>query len=337
MTTQQFHQTRKGVVIASSAALCGGLLSVAGFPAPDAYILERTVGYQPANRPHRVEWKASEPIQTNLTVYSTSVPPFNRALMQRVADHFQVRGEIRQFTDPDAFAFGYVIEERDPTNRTTVRDVAYIATTGAFRYGTADRGDRWDIQSHRPLVHGVPEKVEALETAISLLPLLGISTNDLHHRRDGSLFSSFGEEGVTYNNRVTKERKRIVIQRSVNFYQKIPGGEVINSVGDGGQVRFTFVSEGKVTSIGWFFRRLDPVGHARPKSRRELMEDVKVGRCWTYYQNVPRSLTINNCEIVYPQGNSGTHQMFVWPFYMLTGVGDEGRPVTLFVAAKWSK
>lgn len=255
--------------------------------------------------------------------------------MQRVADHFQVRGQIKQFTDRDAFAFGYLIEERDSTNRMTVRDVAYIATTGAFRYSTADRGERWDIKNHKPLVHGVPDKLEAREMATKLLPLLGISTNDLHRRPDGALSTSFGEEGVTYNERVTKERKRVVIQRSVSFHQRIPSGGTASTVGDGGQVRFTFVSEGKVASIEWFFRKLEEAGQAKPKSREQIIKDIKAGRCWTWYQKSPRSLTVTNCELAYPQGNSGTYQPYVWPFYMVTGTSEEGRPVTLFVSAKW--
>lgn len=335
MITPPIHRTRKWITRAAVAALCCGHLSAASIPDPDSYVLERTVGYQVESPPRRVEWKAPEPIQTNLTVYSASIPPFDRALMQRVADHFQVRGDIKQFTDRDTSAFGYLIEERNPTNRMTVRDVAYIATTGAFRYSTADRGDRWDIKNHKPLVHGVPDKVEAKEIAVKLFPLLGISTNDLHHRPDGRLFASYGEEGVTYNERVTMERKRVVIQRSVSFYQKIPGGETVSSVGDGGQVRFTFVSDGKVAGIEWFFRKLEQAGLAKSKSRQELIKDIKAGRCWTWHQKVPRYLTVTNCELAYPQGNSGTYQPYVWPFYMVTGTGEEGRPVTLFVSAKW--
>jgi hypothetical protein len=335
MTTSPLHQTRKQIGLAAAAALCCSYLSAAVTPEPDTHILERTVGYQLGTPPRHVEWKSPEPTQSNLTVYSASLPPFDATVMQRVADHFRVRGDIKQFTDRDASAFGYLIEERNPTNRMAARDVAYIATTGAFRYGTADRGDRWDIKNHKPLVHGVPDKVEATRMAIELFPLLGISTNDLHHRPDGCLFTSSGEEGVTYNERGTKERKRVVIQRSISFHQRIPGAGVTSNVGDGGQVRFTFVSEGKVAGIEWFFRKLEPAGLAKPKSRQELINNIKSGRCWTRDQKAPRSLTVTNCELAYPQANSGTYQPYVWPFYMVTGVGDDGRRVTLFIPAEW--
>ena len=335
MTMRQMHQTPKRIRLTAAATLCCGHLLAASIPEPDTYILERTVGYRLGNPPRRVEWKAPEPIQTNLVVYSAVTPACDPTLMQRVADHFQVLGPIKQFTDREAFGFGYLIEERDPTNRMVLRDVAYIATSGAFRYGTADRGERWDLKNHKPLVRGVPGKAEAQAMAIGLLPLLGISTNDLHYQPDGSLLSWFGEEAVSYNDRVTKERKRVVIQRSVSFCQRIPLGGTPSSVGDGGQVRFTFVSEGKVTGIEWFFRKLEVAGQAKPKSRQDIIKDIKAGRFWTWHQKIPGSLTVTHCELTYPQGNSGTYQRYVWPFYMVTGTAQEGRVVTLFVPAKW--
>lgn len=40
-------------------------------------------------------------------------------------------------------------------------------------------------------------------------------------------------------------------------------------------------------------------------------------------QNIPESLTITNCTLVYPEANSCTKQDFLWPFYALDTIGIE--------------
>jgi hypothetical protein len=51
------------------------------------------------------------------------------------------------------------------------------------------------------------------------------------------------------------------------------------------------------------------------------------------HERIDRSLWLN-CGFE-ARGNSATYQSHVWPFYMVTGVGDDGRLVTLFIPAEW--
>lgn len=338
-TTWRIHQIREGIrlfawllLIAPPAVVCRGGSS---FPAPSEDELERTVGYAFQGRIAEVNWRADEPRQTNLPVYAGTTRGYDETLMRRVADAFGVLGAIEVFRDAPTGAFGYWLRELNPTNRFSQREIAFIVTTGAFRYGTADDGRRYDSKKKAHLEYRVPSKEEAREKALTLLPLLNLSTNDLEHDRHGRLRCAYGESGITYNDRVSGQRKREVIQRSVSFFQRVPSGGTTSSVGDGGQVRFTFVSEGKLTGIEWFFRKLEVAAQAKPRSRQDIIKDIKAGRFWTWQQKVPRALTVTNCELAYPQGNSGTYQPYVWPFYMVSATGKEGGTVTLFLPAKW--
>jgi hypothetical protein len=112
------------------------------------------------------------------------------------------------------------------------------------------------------------------------------------------------------------QRKRVVIQQNVSFYQRVPFGGTTVGVGDGGQLRFSFVSEGKVSGIEWFFRKMEKAGEARPKTSKDIMRDIRKRKAWTWHQSVPSSLTVTNCVLAYPQGNSWLNQDYVWPFYM---------------------
>jgi hypothetical protein len=180
-------------------------------------------------------------------------------------------------------------------------------------------------------MNGVPGKEEAKEKALMFLPVLGLSTNDLEHYGNGRIRWASSASEVGYTDRLDKQRKKAVMARNVTFYQRVFAGGVTASVGDGGTLRFTFVSEGKVASIEWFFRKLRKAGEAKPKSSKEIMRDITRRNAWTWHQNVPSSITVTNCVLAYPQGNSWLNQKSVWPFYMVTGTDSEGRGVTVFV------
>ena len=181
-------------------------------------------------------------------------------------------------------------------------------------------------------MHDVPSADEVLRKALALLPLFGLTTNDLQVKEDGSL-AGMSEQGVIwFTDRANGKRQSVIRERSVTFYQRMPAGSALSTVGDGGKLRFSFVSGSEVSGIEWFFRKLTPAGQAKPKSSKQIVKDIKAGRCWTWHQHVPESLTVTNCELAYPQGNSMTHQDYVWPFYMVTGIGPDQRRVTLFVA-----
>ncbi len=307
----------------------------AALPRPEEHELERMIGNQ-LETPVRVSaWKASEPQRTNLFIYSVRPPQMDQALMLRVANRFGVKGEIEQIRGDTLGHLGFWIKENNPTNSAKSREVKFWLTMGNFAFSSGDDGYRYDPVRKTHPVYGVPTKEAAKEKALDLLPLLGLSTNDLEHYANGRVRWASSGSTISYTDGTDKQRKQIVTARNVSFYQRVPGGGTTASVGDGGVVRFSFVSDGKVTSIESFFRNMVKAGEAKPKTSKEIMRDVRNGNAWTWHQTVPPSITVTNCVLAYPQGNSWLNQNHVWPFYMLTGTGSEGHPVTLYVPLEW--
>jgi len=298
-------------------------------PKPESYELERMIGNQ-LETSIRATWKASEPQQTNLFMYAVGQVQLDEKLMKRVAERFSLTGEITPMPVGREGDIGFWIKEANPTNSTKYRCVSFSLLSGSFAYHSGDDGYRWDIKNHTPLMHGVPDKEQARQMALEFLPLLGLTTNSLEHYGNGRLRWASSAPEIGYTDRVDKQRKKAVMARSISFYQRVPGG-VTAGVGDGGQLRFSFVSEGKVASIEWFFRKLVEAGEAKPKSSKQIIRDISRRNAWTWHRTVPSSVTITNCALAYPQGNSWLNQKSVWPFYMVTGTNSEGGSVTLFV------
>ncbi len=98
---------------------------------------------------------------------------------------------------------------------------------------------------------------------------LNLSTNDLEHRPDGRLKWSSGGSEIGYFDRESIERKRTVTRRDVSFFQRVPGGGTTTGVGDGGHLRMSFVSDGKVADIECLFRKVVKVGDARSKTGKQ--------------------------------------------------------------------
>lgn len=128
----------------SAVSIGAWLLCAAAAPIPTECVLERTVGYNISTKIARVQWETAEPPRTNLVIYAGAIPELDSELIRRVANYFALKGEIERSEEPAVGAFGYWIREQDPTNQCLSRDVAFIATTGAFRYGTSDNGYRYD-------------------------------------------------------------------------------------------------------------------------------------------------------------------------------------------------
>jgi hypothetical protein len=303
-------------------------------PRPEPPELERIIGNQLSSS-IRIAWKSSEPQSTNLFIYSTAAPRVDEKLMRRVAEKFSVTGEISPIPADKDGEIGFWIRETNPTNSAKSRCVSFSLVSGSFAYSSGDDGYRWDIKNHKPLMRGVPDKEEAKRMALELLPLLGLSTNDLEHYSNGRIRWASSAPEIGYTDRADKQRKKAVIARNVNFFQRVPGGGVTAGVGNAGQLRFSFVSEGKVASIEWFFRKLVTAGQAKPKTSKEIKRDIRSRNAWTWRQTVPSSLTVTDCALAYPQGNSWLDQKFVWPFYMVTGTNSEGIGMTLFVPLEW--
>lgn len=307
----------------------------AALPQADEHELERMVGNQLETPVQVSAWKTREPQRTNLFIYSVRPPQLDEALMRRVADRFGVTGEIEQIPSDTLGHVGFWIKETNPTNSAKSREVKFWLTMGNFTFSSGDDGYRYDPVKKTHPIHGVPTKDEAKEMGLKLLPLLGLSTNDLEHYANDRLRWASSGSSVSYTDRTDKQRKKIITARNVSFYQRVPGGGTTASVGDGGVVRFSFVSDGKVASIEWLFRNMVKAGETRPKTSNEIMRDVRSRNAWTWHQTLPSSITVTNCVLAYPQGNSWLNQNHVWPFYMLTGTASQGHPVTLYVPLEW--
>ena len=304
-------------------------------PWPEPYELERMIGNKVETSVRVAAWKAPEPQRTNLLIYSVLPPQMDEALMRRVAERFGIKGEIEQIRGDTLGHLGFWIKETNPTNSAKSREVKFWLTIGSFSFSSGDDGYLWDIKQHQPLMHGVPNKEEGKQKALELLPLLGLSTNDLEHYSNGRLRWASGASEIGYTDRVDKQRKKAVMARNVSFYQRVPGGGVTAGVGDGGELRFSFVREGKVSRIEWFFRKMEKAGEAQPKTSKDIMRDLRNRNAWTWHQGVPTSLTVTNCVLAYPQGNSWLNQDYVWPFYMVTGTNIEGHTTTFYVPLEW--
>jgi hypothetical protein len=305
-----------------------------GIPKPSEAELERLVGNRTEPAIKNVRWRTDEPQQTNLIIYSVGLTRFDESLVERVAKYFGIPGKLEPFPKDHPHSPGYWIRQVNATNAAKSRSVSASLFNGTFSYSAGDDGYRYDLQARRPDVRGVPDKEQAKAMALNLLPLLGLSENDLEHQANGRLRWSSGSSDIGYTDRADMQRKKVAMAQQVTFYQRVPGGGTTSSVGDGGQLRFVFVSEGKVSEIEWFFRPMTNAGTAKPKTSRQILRDIEKANAWTWHGTLPSSITITNCVLAYPQGNSGLGQQYVWPFYRVMGASS-GRTVTLFVPLEW--
>lgn len=330
------------LILRVSAAVCLVLPGISAenpreksIPRPDEDELERTVGYQVDRAVGVAAWAAPEPQRTNLVIYSVGPVSFDEGLMRRVAHSFGLAGPVEPIRGETLGQIGFWIRELNPTNSAKSREVKNWLTISSFSYSAGDDGYRWDIKNHKPLVSGVPDKDEAKQKALDLLPLLGLSTNDLEHYPNGRIRWASSGPNISYTDRADKTRKTVVISRNVTFYQRVPNGGMTSGAGSGGQLRFSFVSDGKVASIECFFRNLVKAGEAKPKTSKDLMADLRRRNAWTWHAVTPDSLTVTNCAVGYPQANFLFDQQYVRPFYMVSGVGTGGEKVTFYVPMDW--
>jgi len=289
-------------------------------PSPTQSDLEQLLG-QPMPTPiKKVVWATPEPAQTNLTIYSVQPPRYDEHRLKALARFVGVKGEPVRIPDSLDIAPGYWIKYPNPTNSFLWSSVFFSERTGVLGYGTPDNGYRWDLKNHKPLVQGVPTHAEALRRALALLPVLGVTTNDLEINSDGSLRSQFTKDVTGYNDHVTKEHKEMLQKRAVTLFQRVPGGVTL-SVGEGGAFEVAFISEGKLAEIELLFREISPLTSAKSMSTKEIIHSLRRGRAWTFRATLPDSLTITNCAVAYPQGNSSYQQKYLWPVYRVTGFG----------------
>ncbi|MGH7977101.1 MAG: hypothetical protein ACREC8_10610 [Limisphaerales bacterium] len=269
-----------------------------------------------------VIWQAKEPPKTNLFIYAVQPKIFRPEFLKSLAEFLGVHGEMQ--TMPASMVLdapGYWIKEPNPTNQSSWKSVAFSERSGSIGFGSGEDNHKWDLKNHKPLAHGVPDEKEALQRTLALLPMLGITTNDLEHLPDGRLKYGCNTDGTWYNDRYDNgARKRYIRQINIELWQKIQDGASVLSIGGGGMLRAGYISEGHLAELEMTFRNVKPIGSALPKTSKELTRMLKRGDGRSFHSLVPSSLTITNCILVYPEANSATKQDFLWPFYALSAV-----------------
>lgn len=272
-----------------------------------------------------VKWQANEPPQTNLFIYGVRPKTFQSGQLKTLAEFLGVRGEVQKMPAKMTLdAPGYWIKEPNPTNPWSWKSVWYSERSGSIGFGSGEDNHGWGLKNHKPLAQGVPDEKEALQRTLALLPVLGITTNDLAHFPDGRLKYACNTEGTWYNDRHDNGgRKRYIRQINIEFWQKIQDGASVLSIGGGGILRVGYISDGRLAEIEMTFRSVEAVGQAAPKTSVELIQMLKHGVGRSFHSAIPDNITITNSALVYPEANSATRQDFLWPFYSLSVISVE--------------
>ena len=279
-----------------------------------------------------VKWQANEPPKTNLFIYEVQQKKFSPEFLKSLADFLGVHGDAQKMSASMMLdAPGYWIKEPNPTNKSAWKSIAFSERSGSITFGSGEDNHKWDLKNHQPLAQGVPDEKEALQRTLDLLPILGITTNDLEHLPNGSLKYASNTEGTWYNDRHDNlQRKRYIRQINIQFWQKIQDGASVLSIGGGGMLRAGYISEGHLAELEMTFRNVKPIGEASPKTTDELIRMLKHGEGRSFHSDIADSVTITNCTLVYPEANSATKQGFLWPFYALSAVSIQGGETNSF-------
>jgi hypothetical protein len=270
-------------------------------------------------------WRAGEPPKNNLFIYAAKAQAYRPELLKSLASALGVHGDLQALPAIIFYAPGYWIKEPNPTNKETWKALIYSKTSGMIRYSSGEDNHKWDLKNHRPLAAGVPSEQEALQRTLSLLPALGITTNDLEHLQSGELRYACNDEGTQFNDRYDNgKHKRYIRQINIELWQGIQDGASVLSIGGGGMLRVGYISEGRLAELEMTFRSLIPAGQVSPKTSKELIGMLKHGVGRTFQESVPTAITITNCALVYPEANSAIRQDYLWPAYALEGMAIEG-------------
>lgn len=293
-------------------------LIAASVPGPSEAEMESLAGQELPHPVKVLEWSAPEPRQTNLDVYAVQPEKFDEGRLRKIAEAFGVKGQVAPLPSSYTRAPGYWVKEPNSTN-SRIWECVIWSNLGEIVYSSGDDGRRWDLAAHRPLVTNVPTAEAALEKAMALLPVLGVTTNDFDYDSNGKLRWGSGDSTMSFNDRSTGERKSVATLRTVGIAQRLPNGGKVESVGGGGTLSVGFISEGKLAKVEFLFRPVKSVGKANPLSKKEVIKQLEQGKAWTWLAMPPQSITVTNCILVYPQGNHLLRQNYLYPFYKVTG------------------
>jgi hypothetical protein len=273
------------------------------------------------SRPLRhVAWEASPVSNDPAGIYS--------ARPRRIASQeFEAFGRLLGFTGTPQplpgsmrIAPGLKLREFVPQPDGYWKTLVYSESEGSLTYSIGDSGFRYDKQLKRPVPSGVPSATEALSISLELLSKIGVSTNELERRPDGSLRTGYNQTTVGFMDRESMTHQKLPQKATLSFCQKIPDGACY-SVGNGGLLTFSFISNGKLAGIEMAFREIQRVGTAKPKTTKEILQHLKRGEAFSWTEQLPAELAITKCITAYPQADSAQQQPRLFPYHWLTVVG----------------
>jgi hypothetical protein len=334
------HYLTLGVVL-QILAVCDAVAPLpvvaSTIPPSNSRELDETLGWARKDGVKKVVWQTVEPAASNLCVYAVRPPKFDPERLKKIASCFHVDGKIAPLPTNYAIAPGYMIEAYAPRE---FGAISFSEAMPRLTYASGDEGHRpRDPRTNIPLMT-VPTEEEALQKAVALLPVLGLTTNDLERKADGSFRTAFSQQTQTYLETGSTKTKEMVRRRCVVLFQRVPGGENYSWTGGteshlgGGTLDVGFVSEAKVSDILLTFRDFQLAGFEKPLSSQEILDRFERGEARCALMFLPESLTITNCAIVYPQGSPLLRQQYLRPTYRLTGYGpmtDRTNVFTFFV------
>lgn len=332
------HKTAFGICVAAFSLLIIWTVLAQGRPfrKPSQQDLEQTVGTPVRGLVTDAKWATGEPTASPSPIHRIVPSRFDEARFLSIAKTLGFTNSPEPIPITKRSAPGVWIREAAPV-KFGWRSLAFSEAEGSLTFGSGDDGWRYDAQAKRPVAPNVPTREEAFEKALSLLDSLGISTNEIGRRADGSLRWSYVTSTTGFMDRATRKTVTIPFKATITFSQRIPGGSTY-SVGSSGLLRIDFVSEGKLSGIESFIRKVEPCGSAQPRSKEEILKMVQRGAAHTWKTQVPASVTITNCIVGYPLAAPGYSQEFAWPFHwlMATGrIGDRQESLYLFVPFRY--
>jgi hypothetical protein len=212
---------------------------------------------------------------------------------------------------------------------------------GAYGFRAADDG-RWlvyvprqgridfDDESafHGPAsdkkVEGVPDDATALELALRLLPLLGISTNDMVKKESGGLRCVFPTGSWGHTDRDTQ-----VHRRGIGFTRSLDGKDV-----DGQRAVFMeFGNNAKLGRLEVRWSALRPEGNYPAARPTQILQWIKEGRTRVVSLSGPtdaryvrvadiRKLVINSAQSRYPYFDEDDPPKHMRPYAYLTATAE---------------
>jgi hypothetical protein len=278
-------------------------------------IPEEELGQRVAVSTSQIVWKVDSDLPKEAMVYRTKSRQVADAALSALVSKYgwKQRAIPTSFGqgEPNAMTFG---------NETGDKYVTFHPDYGGFELYLADKsGFRYDKTTKKPIVEALLSNEEALRRSIDLLPMAGLSTNDLVVSKETGLpyyVASCNQVGFT--DRETKERKKLCTNTRIKFMQQV-GGHKVYGFGGGGCAEFIFVSHGELACVTWLMREAVAFKRMELKDRNAILAAIRNGECysWTKREFAGEKLTVTEVEVEYYEGNERRLQEYFVPLYAI--------------------